>query len=75
MKLGKEFLEEVANLNYPKPQTNADRIRQMSDEELAEWMCIYACRSNPKSCKLNMSCRDCWLEWLKWLKSPEVSND
>ena len=29
-------------LDYPKPykaQTNADRIRAMSDEELAVWLC------------------------------------
>lgn len=38
MKLGKEFLEAVANMNLPKPQTNADRIRQMTDEELAEFL-------------------------------------
>ena len=41
MKLGKEFLETVANMNLPKPQTNADRIRAMSDEELAQWLCCH----------------------------------
>ena len=38
IKLGKEFLEEVSKLNYPRSQTNADRIRAMTDEELAEWL-------------------------------------
>lgn len=26
----------------PKPKTNADRIRSMTDEELAEWLCDIA---------------------------------
>ena len=39
--------------NY-KPQTNADRIRQMSDEELADFM------SNCEPC-----CESGWLDWLK----------
>lgn len=26
----------------PKPQTHADRIRAMTDEELAEWLCDIA---------------------------------
>jgi hypothetical protein len=39
----------------PKPQTNADRIRAMSDEELAENLCD---RRLTKEI------------WLKWLKQP-----
>lgn len=27
---------------HPKPITNADRIRSMNDEELAEWLCDIA---------------------------------
>lgn len=27
------------NSEYQKPQTNADRIRNMTDEELAKWFC------------------------------------
>ena len=54
-----------------KPVTNADRIRAMTDEELAD--CIYqdvlgvACRikqERNESCSEYM-CRDCLLEWLK----------
>lgn len=64
MKLGKEFLETVANMILPKPQTNADRIRAMSDEELAEW--------------LFLAWHNSWYtlqEWIDWLKSPvEVDN-
>ena len=50
----------------PKPQTNADRIRAMSDEELAKTISgdqIYPwCTEEP--CKYD-SCTDCVLAWLK----------
>ena len=51
-----------------KPKTNADRIRAMSDEELAE---IIAC---PKGLFDRMNCfddnRDCKHCSLEWLKQP-----
>ena len=58
----------------PKPQTNADRIRAMSDEELAEWMAtktscmrcpvdLDACHNFEFSCE--MSCEEILLSWLK----------
>lgn len=52
-------------------QTNADRIRQMSDEELAE---RFASACPPKDamnrcCQYYLSgsngCKDCWLDWLQ----------
>lgn len=47
-------------------KTNADRIRSMSDEELAEWIeYIYA------GCDHNDSRRKWWLNWLK----REVDSD
>lgn len=54
----------------PKPKTNADRIRAMTDEELAELFandnCGY-CRIHDfcfaKGCAIN--CEDAWLDWLK----------
>ena len=57
----------------PKPQTNADRIRAMSDEELAEWMeTNVTCASCPvdlDACrnKLSgeMSCKELLFDWLK----------
>lgn len=56
----------------PKPQTNADRIRQMSDEELADKFIFgaatYSCPPNDaikESCIEDKDCRQCWLEWLK----------
>lgn len=53
-------------------QTNADRIRNMSDEELAEFMnentsyyyCGVRCKDRPKS-PTKSSCNFRWLEWLQ----------
>ena len=56
------------------PQTNADRIRQMSDEELAEWILreptigfFSVCPPGTKDgedCPTS-PCEQCWLDWLK----------
>lgn len=56
-----------------KPMTNADRIRSMSDEELAEWMaintdCFFCKVKNKNICSLDEG--TCTEEWLSWLKSP-----
>lgn len=63
-------------------QTNADRIRAMSDEELAEWILLgptigyfAVCPPGTKDgedCPTS-PCEQCWLDWLK---SPveEVDN-
>lgn len=59
------------------PQTNADRIRGMTDEELADRIMGYirceACeREFHIECNPLMTCRGVWLDWLK---SPvEVDN-
>lgn len=47
-----------------KPQTNADRIRAMSDEELVRWVGLDSC---PKDavCTLPVNCEKCWLDWLR----------
>ena len=51
-----------------KPVTNADRIRAMSDEELAEWLSdmhdAVTCPNNG-AIDCNPSCKRCWLDWLK----------
>ena len=58
-----------------KPMTNADRIRAMSDEELAYWvMCPYdnpPCGGEPDGTVFN--CMDCTLKWLQ--QPAEVSGD
>lgn len=51
--------------------TNADNIRQMSDEELAKMFDdLEVCR-NPLPLCIGFDCKECWLEWLK----NEVNND
>ena len=56
-------------LDYPKPRkpiTNADRIRSMSDEELADFitddMCGLIC-GDPLACE--GQCKQKMLDWLK----------
>ena len=50
-----------------KPKTNADRIRAMSDEELAGMLRSTGCplARSDMACKEFGSCRNCWLEYLK----------
>ena len=50
--------------------TNADKIRAMSDEELADWLGVYCngqtAQEVGKPCVSDMgSCEECWLEWLR----------
>lgn len=49
------------------PKTNADRIRAMTDEELAEWINQHDCHSN----LYGYDPKDAILDWLK----QEVDND
>ena len=50
-----------------KPMTNADRIRSMSDEELAELIDreTDSCAPTGDCEKMSRDCKACWLEWLK----------
>lgn len=58
-------------LDYPKPkkkQTNADRIRAMTDEEMADELSYPGChkQSTPEICrKYTGNCKECWIDWLK----------
>lgn len=51
-----------------KPQTNADKVRAMTDEELAEFIEHSPYPPNAtcseEGCKFD-TCVDCWLDWLK----------
>ena len=54
-------------------QTNADRIRSMADEELAEWLgdmiypeCVCCPADNDGWCK------DCKTKWIEWLKKEDA---
>ena len=48
--------------------SNADKIRQMSDEELAERLSkqnFWNCPPHDGPCPGEPGCRVCWLDWLK----------
>ena len=50
-----------------KPMTNADRIRSMTDEELAELIDreTDSCAPTGDCEKMSRDCKACWLEWLQ----------
>ena len=52
-----------------KKQTNADRIRSMSDEELAMALPFPQCPPHKGKCTFSTmianSCDQCWLDWLR----------
>lgn len=46
--------------------TNGDRIRAMTDEELAAYLTGSMCLlMNRKKCYNGMTCEECRLEWMK----------
>ena len=52
--------------------TNADRIRAMSDEELADWLCsISSCHT----CDAVDQCGRGTNGWISWLRSPADGGD
>lgn len=62
----KKYLSRI----YRRRMTNADKIRAMDDEELAEFMKPYdsGCPrwvEMPIPCSKRTNCTDCWLDWLK----------
>ena len=60
------FLGEGWKCNYVPVPTNADRIRSMSDEELAKILgdkCI--CPPIGECAKVSGDCEKCWFEWLQ----------
>lgn len=60
----KEHYKEIQDfarklIDHAKPQTNADRIRAMSDEELARWLEYEGGGACAEMCG-----------WLNWLQQP-----
>lgn len=55
--------------------TNADRIRTMSDEELAAWHSCLApcchCEAVPEERNQVIHPHNCYEKWLDWLKQEE----
>lgn len=49
------FITGCSQFDRKKPVTNADRIRAMSDEELADWLVMNGDGSDYET----------WLDWLK----------
>jgi hypothetical protein len=71
-------------IDHAKPQTNADRIRAMSDEELTDaWIrdntichrCAYRDESECDEFVTNEKCREGILEWLKQPVKEGSGND
>lgn len=64
-------------VSVPKPQTNADRIRAMSDDELAEWLASETWKSFANGAG-NVFCSEEAktekAEWLDWLKQEVISD-
>lgn len=62
-----------------RKQTNADRIRSMSDEELADFIndAEYGFLDRPGMCDVcdHHRVKDCLACWLAWLKSPVEEGD
>lgn len=62
----------------PTPQTNADRIRSMSDEEIANHLAgvcpvvfdMGGWSLGSGKCAEYDECKDCWLDWLKKEATP-----
>ena len=52
----------------PVPMTNADHIRSMTDEELAEWICDATYKENEQGYPIMRTVNKVW--WHKWLKQP-----
>ena len=67
-----EFLREYCEGHDARPtNTNADRIRSMTDEEMAAFLCDISecdrrCPAKIGDCIFSDStCRGAWLDWLK----------
>lgn len=78
LKIVLEFIDEYFEIVESDKQTNADRIRNMSDEELAEWltnMCDFEKNEEPYKSIYNLDTEhgeeihDSYGDLLKWLQS------
>ena len=61
------YHEQKQAQQAPKPKTNADRIRSMSDEELAYWV---MCPHDEPLCGGEPAGGDCMKCCLQWLQQP-----
>ena len=63
---------DMCNKKYFEPNTNADRIRNMKDEELAELLRDYQCNTCDFSgfCEETDKCKEEIFKWLKQEYTP-----
>lgn len=56
----------LCKYEHTKKKTNADKIRAMSDEKLAEWLLSISTAECPFcwDCQAD-TCLKCWYKWLK----------
>ena len=66
----KKLIDEIESV-IRKPKSNAEKIRQMEDEELATQLEAFICNKVKECRREDISCIDCALKWLK----QEVSED
>lgn len=59
---GVTFAESLVGINKTSPVTNGDKVRRMTDEELAEFN--HFCPFIDEECTMK-GCNACVLEWLK----------
>lgn len=71
--IAKDELSLVALDKNSEPQTNSDRIRAMSDEELAEWLVMVGQRIIEINPMLERPAL--YADWLNWLKAPVEEGD
>lgn len=64
--IGNAFAYVCDNFSSEKPLTNGDRIRQMTDEELAEYIGSSICdRRESGDCLRFENCEECKLSWIR----------
>ena len=66
----------LINLNAkPKPMTNADRIRSMTDEELAWELMLWRCEAVARHHGISSEYPDTQKTILEWLQQPAEEDD
>ena len=74
---GSICLSRRHKLGLGDPMTNADRIRSMSDEELAELIDreTDSCAPTGDCEKMSRDCKACWLDWLQMPAGEEDKHE
>ena len=62
---GSTCAAQRAKFGLGDPQTNADRIRAMSYEELAQMLKRQGCPPSEHFSCYDKTCKECWFEWLQ----------